>query len=67
MTSQQLNALLDERAAADFLNVSIKTVQGWRLRRTGPRFYRISNRIRYSLDDLQQYLSTCAVEPETSR
>ena len=55
--------LLDELAAADFLNVSIKCVQGWRLRKTGPRYFKISNRVRYSLDDLKVYLTGCAVEP----
>jgi hypothetical protein len=56
--------VVDERAAAVFLHVSIKTLQGWRARRTGPKYYKISNRVRYSLDHLQEYLRQCAVEPQ---
>ena len=59
--------LVDERRAADLLNVSVKTVQGWRLRSTGPRYYRISNRIRYSPADLRAFLSQCAVEPRDTQ
>lgn len=58
--------MVDERAAADFLDVSIKTVQGWRSRRTGPRYYKLSNRVKYSLDDLRAYRDSCAVEPQNA-
>jgi hypothetical protein len=54
--------LLDERAAAEVLDCSIKTLQGWRQRRVGPRYYKISSRVKYSLDDLREYLKGCAVE-----
>ena len=58
--------LLDEQRTADFLAVSVKTVQNWRLRKVGPRYFKISNRVRYSLDDLKAYLAACAVDPRPS-
>ncbi len=59
----ELQNLLDEDRAAAVLNVSIKTLQGWRQRRTGPRYFKLSNRVRYAPDDLRAYLAQCAVEP----
>jgi hypothetical protein len=56
--------IFDERPAADILDCSVKTLQGWRLRKVGPRYYKIGNRVKYSLDDLHEYLKRCAVEPE---
>ncbi len=43
------NALVDERAAADFLDLTTRSMQGMRQRGDGPRFIRISARcIRYT-------------------
>ena len=50
--------LLDEVAAAQFIGVSRRTLQGWRLRGEGPRYHRISSRcIRYSRGLLQDWLA----------
>jgi hypothetical protein len=57
--------LVDERPAADFLDSSVRTLQGWRLRKIGPRYYKIGNRVKYALDDLRAYRARCAVEPLT--
>jgi len=55
--------LLDEDQTATFLHVSTKTLQSWRLRKLGPRYFKLSNRVRYSPEDLRAYLARCAVEP----
>jgi len=45
--------LIDEMAAALFLGVTRRTLQGWRLKGNGPRYIRISARcIRYRKVDL---------------
>jgi hypothetical protein len=59
----ELQNLVDEDRASALLCVSIKTLQGWRQRRTGPRYFKLSNRVRYSPEDLRAYLAQCAVEP----
>jgi len=56
--------LVDERPAAHFLDCSVKTLQGWRQRRVGPRYYKIGNRVKYAIADLRAYLSQCAVDPQ---
>ena len=44
---------LDERQVADLLNLSVRTIQNWRVRGGGPQYVRISRRcIRYRLADV---------------
>jgi hypothetical protein len=58
--------LYNEEQTSRFLKVSIKTLQAWRQRKIGPRYFKLGSRVRYSVDDLTKYLSSCAVEPEHS-
>ena len=62
-----LERAMNERAAADYLGVSVKCLQGWRQRKAGPRFYKVSNRVRYLPADLLEYLRSCAIEPQHAR
>ncbi|GHF32178.1 hypothetical protein GCM10017044_28900 [Kordiimonas sediminis] len=49
--------LLNERQAAAYLNQSIRTLQGWRLRGGGPRFVKISGRsVRYRIEDINTWI-----------
>ena len=49
-------SLIDEKAAADFLNVTTRTMQSLRQRGGGPRFYALSARlIRYTRADLKAW------------
>lgn len=55
---------LTEREAAPVLNVSVRTLQQWRLRGTGPAYCKLGRSVRYMLQDLHDYLeqgrvSTC--------
>ncbi len=48
-----LDALVTERQAADFLGVTTRALQKWRATGAGPRYVRISSRcIRYRRRDL---------------
>ncbi len=50
------NTLVDEKVAAAFLGLTVRTVQGLRQRGDGPRFIRISSRcIRYTRTLLKAY------------
>ncbi len=50
------NALADEKVAAEFLNMTPRSMQAMRQRGDGPRFIRISARcIRYRRIDLRQW------------
>ena len=49
--------LIDERRAAEFLSLSVRTLQGFRHRGGGAVFYRISSRcIRYRRSDLRAWV-----------
>lgn len=67
ISMNELLNLLDEDQAAALLHVSIKTLQGWRQRKAGPRYFKLSNRVRYSPEDLRTYLTQCAIEPSRGK
>lgn len=46
------DALLTEAQAADFLNLSVRTLQAWRIKLSGPDFVRAGRAIRYRRSDL---------------
>jgi hypothetical protein len=48
--------LFTEREAADFLNVSAKTLQRWRWAGHPPAFHKIGATVRYSLVDLRAFI-----------
>jgi predicted DNA-binding transcriptional regulator AlpA len=49
--------LVSERQAADFLGVTVRALQKWRVTGTGPTYVRISSRcIRYRRRDLHAWI-----------
>ena len=56
------SALLTEVQVGEVLNISIRTLQAWRLRGGGPRFVRLSARaVRYRNDDLAAFIDAHTV------
>lgn len=53
---QAATTVLDTRAAAEFLGVSARTLEGFRVRGGGPRFVKIGGAVRYRLASLEEYL-----------
>ncbi|MBT5566725.1 MAG: helix-turn-helix domain-containing protein [Rhodospirillaceae bacterium] len=52
-----MQSLVNENIAAEYLGLSPRTLQNWRVRGGGPLFVRISNRsIRYRLSDIQDWI-----------
>jgi predicted DNA-binding transcriptional regulator AlpA len=59
-----LNPLLNEKEVAKLLNLSVKTIQRYRLIGGGPEFIKINKSVRYSPQSIEEYLkprvrSTC--------
>lgn len=50
--------LFSTKQAAQYLGVSHRTLEGWRLRGGGPRYLRLGARkcVRYRLEDLTQFV-----------
>lgn len=50
------DALLTEEQTAQFLNISVRTLQAWRIKLAGPRFVRVGRAIRYRRSDLTAWI-----------
>jgi hypothetical protein len=60
-----MEELLTERQAATLLNVSVKSLQGWRSRGGGPRYHKLGRCVRYAVADLEAFIQN-AVRLSTS-
>lgn len=54
--------MLTTKELAKELKVSTRTIEGWRLNGLGPRYVRVSNRIRYKESDIIHYMSKNSVK-----
>jgi excisionase family DNA binding protein len=48
--------ILTEQEAAKLLNISVKTLQGWRYKGGGPRFAKMGRLVRYAMTNLEDYV-----------
>jgi excisionase family DNA binding protein len=55
------DALLTEQQTAQLLNISVRTLQAWRIKLTGPRFVRAGRAIRYRRSDLTTWIEANTV------
>ncbi len=55
------DALLNEAQAAQFLSLSVRTLQAWRIRTVGPRHVRAGRAIRYRRRDLIAWIDAHTV------
>ena len=62
---QTVEKLLDQKAAAHLLGVSVRTLERHRVAGTGPRFARIGRLIRYRQQDLADFVD-CNLRISTS-
>jgi hypothetical protein len=67
ISSTDRDPLLTEVQSAEVLNLSMRTLQAWRTRRTGPSFVRAGRAIRYRRSDLDAWVAantvTCNLPP----
>jgi len=50
------NVVFDTRAAAAFLGVSPRTLEGFRVRGVAPRYTKVGGAVRYRIESLPEYL-----------
>jgi len=53
--------LLTETQAADFLRLSVRTLQAWRVSKRGPDFVKVGRAVRYRRRDLVAWLRSNTV------
>jgi hypothetical protein len=51
-----LNTLLTQEQLAEFLQVPVRTIEGWRSRSYGPRFLRVGRHVRYRPGSIAAWL-----------
>jgi predicted DNA-binding transcriptional regulator AlpA len=52
------NEFLREQEVADFLDVRVRTVQGWRQKGQGPKFVKFGKTVRYPRRELEEFAAT---------
>jgi predicted DNA-binding transcriptional regulator AlpA len=50
---------IKEAEAADWLGLSVRTLQKHRVTGTGPRFHKFGGAVRYRFSDLEQWCDSC--------
>lgn len=59
----------NEVQAAEYLGVAVQTLRNWRHLRKGPPYVKLSpgprGRIVYLVEDLQNYLEQCRIDPDS--
>jgi len=60
------DGLLTEAQAADYLKLSIRTLQAWRIRGVGPAFVRAGRSVRYRRYDLLVWIKQQTVQSAQS-
>jgi len=51
------NYLINEKEASDYLSISTKTLQAWRVKGVGPAYFKLGRAVRYSQFCLDNFLS----------
>ncbi len=52
-----MTVLLTEQRVAQLLQVTVKTLQAWRVRGGGPPFVKVGRCVRYRLEDVEAYVA----------
>lgn len=58
--------LVNEKEAARILGLSRQTLANWRCTRKGPAYHKLSNRVLYSPEDLENFRESRRVNPEAA-
>ncbi|WP_025322238.1 helix-turn-helix transcriptional regulator [Deferrisoma camini] len=51
--------LMNEKEAAAYLGLSVRTLQAWRQKGIGPAWKKLGRAVRYALSDLDAFLEEC--------
>lgn len=57
------NRTLKEKQAAEYLGLSVKTLQAWRFYCKGPKYLKLGRAVRYQVEDLDQFKGTSTITP----
>ena len=55
--------MLNETEAALFMGVARQTIATWRYKQLGPAYFKLSKRVVYKVEDLEDFIQSCRVAP----
>jgi predicted DNA-binding transcriptional regulator AlpA len=61
------DTLLTETQVSEILNLSIRTLQMWRVRRAGPKYVQVGRAVRYRRRDLIAWIDANTIGSPTGR
>jgi len=61
--AEMMSKILTERGAADYLGLSVRTLQKFRFERKDPPYHKFGRCIRYHMDDLEAYMTRHRIDP----
>ena len=64
---QNFPKYLTEREVSEFTRIGMKTLQQHRWKNTGIPYHKFGGTVRYSEEDVLQYMKNCRVETEIDR
>jgi predicted DNA-binding transcriptional regulator AlpA len=59
-----MNQVINEVEASEKLHLATQTLRNWRHQRKGPPYLKIGRSVRYSLEDLAEYIESKKIVPE---
>ena len=59
------DAVFNEAQASQFLGLSVRTLQAWRVSGCGPKYLKMQRSVRYRRNDLAAFAEQCAVQSTT--
>lgn len=59
VTARPMRRRLTEQEAAEFLGLSVRTLQAWRIRGGGPGFAKFGRAVRYDSETLEAWADAC--------
>jgi len=59
----QMNRMIDEKEAGEYLGCSVAALQKWRLLGKGPAYVKVGRLVRYREADLVAFLDANCVQP----
>ena len=62
--SVSIRVIYNEKEAAHYVGLSVKTLQARRFRHEAPAYIKAGRSIRYDQKDLDAFLAACRVDPE---
>jgi len=57
----------DQTHAANYLGVSIHTLEKWRSLKKGPPYLKVGHFVRYTQEDLDRWVDSHRISPEVSQ